>query len=87
MPVLAKFYGIVIRLMCLQGFGTRLHAFYEGAELVMDVRTLRVIQGDVPQRIRRLVEEWSRHHYDELLINSALMQHHQRPRAIAPTAA
>ncbi len=36
MPVLAKFYGIVIRLMCLQNLGTRLHAFYEGAELVTD---------------------------------------------------
>ncbi len=82
MPVLARFYGIVIRLICLRQLGTRLHAFYEGAELVMDVQTLKVIQGDVPQRVRDMVVEWARAHYQELLSNSALMLLRQRPVGI-----
>lgn len=67
MPVIAKFYGIVIRLLCLQTFGTRLHAFYGDSELVVDVARGRIISGDAPEAIRGLVLGWARQHREELL--------------------
>ena len=86
MPVLAKFYGIVIRLLCVRSLGARLHAFYGDAELVINLRTLKIIQGDAPPRVRELVLEWARQHYPELLEDAELMYHGRRPFAIAPLA-
>lgn len=86
MPVLAKFYGIVIRLLCVRSLGARLHAFYGDSELVIHLDTLRVIQGDVPQRVTELVLEWARAHYQELLADSARVFSGLRPLPIAPLA-
>ena len=77
--MLARFYGIVIRSMCVRPLGTRLHAFYKGSELEMNVKALRVIQGDVPPSIRVTVVEWARCHYRKLVRNLAMMLHRQRP--------
>ena len=71
MPVLAKLYGIVIRLIRDRTFGTRLHAFYGGHELVVAVQPLRVLQGDVPGWVRDFVMDWAREHYRELPITAA----------------
>ena len=71
MPVLAKLYGIVIRLIRDRTFGTRLHAFYGGHELVVALQPLRVLQGDVPDWVRNCVLDWAREHYRELPITAA----------------
>lgn len=84
MPVIAKFYGIVIRLLCLKSFGTRLHAFYGDSELVINLSTLKVIQGEAPQRVKELVLEWARSHYQELLVDSRRLVRGEPLLAIAP---
>ncbi|HNU52377.1 MAG TPA: DUF4160 domain-containing protein [Verrucomicrobiota bacterium] len=84
MPVIARFCGIVIRLLCVRCLGPRMHAFYGDSELVVHVPTLRVVQGDVPVRIRELVLLWARRHHRELLMDVDLLQRGQRPVAIAP---
>ena len=86
MPVLAKFYGIVIRLLCVRSLGARLHAFYGDAELVINLRTLKIIQSDAPPRVRELVLVWARQHYRELQANAELVYRGQPPLAIAPLA-
>ena len=67
MPVIAKFYGIVIRMLCARALGARIHAFYGDSELVVSLWPLRIIQGDAPQRVSELVLEWARQHQQELL--------------------
>lgn len=67
MPVLSKFYGIVIRMLRTQLFDARFHAFYGDTELVVQVWPLKVIEGDAPPRVRELVLEWARQHQQELL--------------------
>jgi hypothetical protein len=67
MPVLAKFYGIVIRKLIDRTFGTRLHAIYGDSELVIGLNPVRVIQGDVPQWVREWSMNWVQTHEDELL--------------------
>lgn len=62
MPVLAKFSGIVIRLLALGSVGTRIHAFHGNDELVVDLAELRVLQGNLPSSLRRRVLEWARDH-------------------------
>ncbi len=79
MPVLAKLYGIVIRLIRDRTFGTRLHAFYRGHEVVVALQPLRVLQGDVPQWVAECVLNWAREHYCELPITAP-----ERPARVRP---
>ena len=54
MPVLAKFHGIVMRMMCHWTFGTHLHAIYGEDELVIGLKPVRIIQGEVPPWVSAL---------------------------------
>ncbi len=67
MPVIARFCGIVIRLLCLRTLGARLHAFHGNSEMVVDLASLRIIQGNVPERESRMVMAWAKIHQRELL--------------------
>jgi hypothetical protein len=67
MPVLAKFYGIVIRMLIDRTFGTHFHAFYGDAELVIGLNPLRVIQGEAPPWVREWALDWVGHHQGKLL--------------------
>jgi hypothetical protein len=69
MPVLAKYHGVVIRFIHDRELGTRLHASYGDLELVVALKPLRVIQGDVPDWVRELVLNWARRHYAEFPSN------------------
>ena len=67
MPVIARFCGIVIRLLTLQSFGTRLHAFHGDSELIVDLASLRIIDGAVPLGVQEMILAWARAHQKQLL--------------------
>ncbi len=67
MPVLSKFYGIVIRMIFIQPFAAHFHAIYGQWELVVGIAPLRVVQGDAPSRVRQMVLEWASDHQRELM--------------------
>jgi hypothetical protein len=69
MPVLSKFYGIVIRMVFIRRFAAHFHAIYGHCELVVGIAPLIVIQGDAPGRVRDMVLEWASDHQHELLEN------------------
>ncbi len=58
MPVLAKFNGIVIRVLLDRTFGTHFHVFHGDSELVIGINPLRVIQGEAPEWVRELALDW-----------------------------
>src|SRR5947208_15274332 len=55
MPVLSKFYGIVIRMVFTRSFTAHFHAISGHCELIVGSSPLRGIQGDAPGRVRALV--------------------------------
>jgi hypothetical protein len=67
MPVIARFCGIVIRMLSLRAFGVRLHAFHGDGEMVVDLKTMRIIEGNLPESVKDLVLAWVRLHQQELL--------------------
>ena len=67
MPVLSKFYGIVIRMVFTRAFTAHFHAIYGQWELMVGIAPLRVIQGDAPLRVQDMVLEWAAAHQRELL--------------------
>src|SRR5487761_2109436 len=62
MPVLAKFQGIVMRMLNHHTFGTHLHAIYGEAELVIGLNPVRIIQGEAPPWVSARALEWVRQH-------------------------
>lgn len=67
MPVLSKFYGIVIRMVFVRAFNAHFHAIYGQNELIVGIAPPRIIQGEAPVRVRDMVLEWAAAHQRELL--------------------
>ncbi len=86
MPVLSKFYGVVIRMVFIQPYGAHFHAFYDNSELVVGIDPLRIIQGEAPSRVRAMVLEWAASHQPELMAAWARLRAARKPAAIAPLA-
>jgi hypothetical protein len=84
MPVLSKFYGIVIRMLVIRPFAAHFHAIYENTELVVAVNPVRIIQGNAPRRMRDMVLEWATQHQSELLEAWNRLSAAQPPKPIQP---
>ena len=84
MPVISKFYGIVIRMLFIRHFVAHFHAFYGDNELIVGINPLRILQGSAPARARDMVLEWARAHQSELLEAWRCCSSAQPPAPIAP---
>ena len=84
MPVISKFYGIVIRMLFIRPFVAHFHAIYGNFELIVGVSPLRIIQGDAPGRVRAMVLEWAAQHQQELLQARDRLSVARPPLPIAP---
>jgi hypothetical protein len=84
MPVISKFYGIVIRILFIRHSVAHFHAFYGDCELVVGINPLRILQGCAPARAHGMVLEWARAHQAELLDAWRRCSGAQPPQPIAP---
>ena len=84
MPVLSKFYGVVVRMLFAPLLGARFHAIYGDQELVISIQPLAVIQGEVPESVRRMVLEWARRHEKDLMSAWRRCAAGLKPQVIAP---
>ena len=68
MPVLSRFYGIVIRMYFLQKEHNppHIHAIYNEDMAAIDLITGAVLEGDLPPKALSLVREWISLHRKEL---------------------
>ena len=66
MPVIARFYGILIKMYFREHGIPHFHAIYAEYNGVFDVETLEMIEGDLPQRAQRLVRAWAAQYKVEL---------------------
>ena len=66
MPVIARFYGIVIKMYFNEHGVPHFHAIYGEFNGVFDIHTLDMIEGDLPPRARKLVKDWAKTYRDEL---------------------
>ncbi len=69
MPVIARFYGILIKMYFSQSeHGVpHFHAIYGEYNAVFDIQTLEMLEGDLPLRAQRLVRDWETQYQQELL--------------------
>jgi hypothetical protein len=66
MPVISRFFGIIIYMYWKDHAPPHFHAKYGDQEVVIDIRTGEVT-GNTSKRALRLIEEWRKIHQDELL--------------------
>ena len=66
MPEIARFYGIIIKLFFGDHPPPHFHAVYGEFVALFDIRTLEMIEGDLPIRARKMVLEWAELHRHEL---------------------
>lgn len=68
MPVLSRFYGIIIRMYFLQKEHNppHIHAIYNEDMAAIDLITGDVLEGYLPPKALSLVREWISVHRDEL---------------------
>ena len=68
MPVIARFYGIIIKMYFLAGEHNppHFHAIYGEYVGVIDLNTLEMLEGDLPKKALSLVQEWAAIHQDAL---------------------
>ncbi|MBU0512156.1 MAG: DUF4160 domain-containing protein [Chloroflexi bacterium] len=69
MPVIARFYGIIIKMYFSQSeHGTpHFHAMYGEFNGVFAIETLEMMVGDLPSRSQRMIKEWGAQYQNELL--------------------
>jgi len=67
MPVIARFYGILIKMYFREHGVPHFHAIYGEYIGVFDINTIEMIEGDLPPRALRLVKEWTTQHQSDLL--------------------
>ena len=69
MPVIARFYGILIKMFFSQSEHDvpHFHAINGEFNAVFDIQTMELLEGDLPLRAQRLVLEWGTHYQQELL--------------------
>ena len=60
MPVLSKFYGIIIRMYFQQAEHNppHIHALYGDDMAEVDIRTGEIIEGALPPKALAMVREW-----------------------------
>jgi len=67
MPIVARFYGILIKMYFKEHGKPHFHALYGEFNAVFDIETIEVIEGDLPGRAEQLVREWAKSYQRELL--------------------
>jgi hypothetical protein len=84
MPTISIFYGICIQMFWNEHMPPHFHALYAGGKISVDLRTLRIIKGSMPNRASLLVLEWATKHREELFEDWDLCRRKQLPKKISP---
>ncbi len=67
MPVIARFYGIVVKMYFSDHLPPHFHAIYGEYNGVFDLNTMELIEGDLPGRAVKLVREWQQMYKGDLI--------------------
>jgi len=68
MPIISRFYGIVIAMYFNDHNPPHFHAKYSGYEALFNFDGL-LLEGELPKRASKFVEEWISYHKPELESN------------------
>ncbi len=67
MPIIARFYGILIKMYFREHGVPHFHALYGEYNGVFDIEKLEMIEGDLPKRAQKMIKEWANRYRNDLL--------------------
>ena len=72
MPSISMFYGIIVYMYTSDNekhHTPHIHIRYSGKKATFSIENGELINGEVPNKIMKLVKAWIEIHYDELMAN------------------
>ena len=67
MPVIARFFGIIIKMYFNDHLPPHFHAVYGEYNGIFSIDTLEMLEGDLPNRACSLINEWAAKYQNELI--------------------
>ena len=84
MPEISRFYGIIISMYYDDHNPPHFHARYGKDKGVIEIASIRLLEGQLPPRVLGMIVEWTVQHQLELMNNWNAMQDDRPPRKIRP---
>lgn len=84
MPVISRFFGIVVTMNFNDHPPPHFHIRYGEHKALISIETLTVLRGQLPPRVLGLVVEWATQHRAELMQNWDLAMQQRPVQPIAP---
>ncbi|MDD5373050.1 MAG: DUF4160 domain-containing protein [Sulfurimonas sp.] len=87
MPTISMFYGIVVMLFYYDNKQHNLphiHVRYQDSKAIFDIENAEMIEGNLPNKQKRLVQAWMEIHKDELIADWELAISGEQPYKIDP---
>jgi hypothetical protein len=79
MPIIARFYGILIKMYFKEHGVPHFHAIYGEFNGVFNVTTLEMIEGDMPARAAKMVKDWAKKYNSDLMEMWKTQKYRQLP--------
>ena len=84
MPILATFFGIVVRIFHDDHNPPHIHVEYAEYEAIIEIKTGKMLEGKLPSRAKKLLEEWRKLHVREMEKAWVDAKANKMPGRIAP---
>ncbi|MHB8895080.1 MAG: DUF4160 domain-containing protein [Candidatus Geothermincolia bacterium] len=79
MPIIARFYGILIKMYFKEHGVPHFHAIYGEYNGVFNLKTLEMIEGDMPARAMKMVKDWAKKYNSDLMEMWKTQKYRQLP--------
>ncbi|HLG30640.1 MAG TPA: DUF4160 domain-containing protein [Candidatus Brocadiales bacterium] len=83
MPIISRFFGIIIYMFWREHQPPHFHAKYGDEEVIVEIETGKV-SGNISKRALNIVQEWRELHRDEILKDWELAEQNKPLRRIDP---
>ena len=84
MPVISRFYGILIKMYFNDHLPPHFHAIYGQDQIQVSINPINILRGGLPRRAESMVFEWAALHQQELMDNWNRLDRDQSPEKIKP---
>lgn len=83
MPLISRFFGIIVYMFWREHQPPHFHAKYGDNEVIVEIET-GMATGSLPRRALQMIQEWRELHKDELLEDWKLAEQNKPLKRIEP---